>query len=131
MEAFNDVANILIFVAWPAVALFIAYYAAKSPWRKTLIGKSMMYKSIAMLMLLSLSLLGNWFSGYPGEPLVRATVYFILAIVQWRLFFSLRYAQTGKVTLEHPDYKPVREFFRKVRTKIRVKISKAKSSDSL
>lgn len=131
MEAFNDVANILILVAWPAVALFIGYYWAKSPWRKSLIGKTMMYKSMAMLLLLTLSIAANWFSGYPGEPIVRAAVYLILAIVQWRLFISLRYAQTGKVTLEHPDYKPMRGFFSKVYNNIKSKIAKDKPSDSV
>lgn len=111
------IANCMIVVAWLGVLAFVFSYYRNSPWKQTLIGRTIMYKAGAMLALLSLGLASNWLDGYPGEQWIRLLIYGTLAIVQWRLFMSLLYIQKGLVTYDNPNYTPVRNFLTRFRKK--------------
>ena len=115
LEIFDQIANLSIFIAWVPSALFIFFYGKFSPWRATVVGRSVMYLAISIFFLLTLGISANWFDDYTFEPIVRALIYGGVTINLWRLFYALRLAQTGRVSARRPDYHPFRAAIDKVK----------------
>jgi hypothetical protein len=112
------IANILVILAWIPTALFVTFYALFSPWHRSLIGKTLMYFAIAMLVLLTYSLTARWLVEAPDlNYALGLAAYAFLTAMLWLLFISLRAAQTGRVTPERPDWTPIRDWLRHRRTK--------------
>lgn len=78
----------------PALGLFVGYYYFGSPWKKLLVGRSLMYFAVSLL-LISLVVLASLFFGvaYPSREWVRLAGYVGVSITTWRLFFTLRHIQ--------------------------------------
>lgn len=88
------VANILVIFAWLGAGLFVGFYAAKSPWRKTLYGRTQMYRAVTMLSLLTYALTARWIHALPiVEIALGLIIYAAVGVMEWRLFFNLRRAQ--------------------------------------
>lgn len=108
------IANIIVIVAWVGCALFVVTYAFGSPWRSTLAGRTIMYSKMAMLALLTYALTARWIE--PADEVnyaIALATYAGIAAVQWRLYATLRYVQAGKVTLDKPNYTPVRDWWKR------------------
>jgi hypothetical protein len=114
------IANIIVIFAWVGTALFVGFYAAKSRWRATISGRTLMYAKIAMLALLTYALVARWFlRDLPDLNYSLALAsYLFIALMQWRLFLVLRFIQTGKVTPEHPNYTPFRDLARRIKKRL-------------
>ena len=78
----------------PALALFVGFYYFGSPWKKLLVGRSLMYFAVSLL-IISLVVLASLFFGptYPGREWVRLSGYILVSVTTWRLFFTLRKIQ--------------------------------------
>lgn len=114
LELFDFLADVMILVAWPATVLFIVFYGTISPWKVSLIGRSVMYFALSMFALLSLGISTNWIHDYDYEPIVRFVVYGGVTATLWRLFYSLRLAQTGRISVEHMNHSPFKDAYRKI-----------------
>lgn len=104
-------ANVLVAVGWLGCTLFILFYALASPWHSTLPGRTLMFSKLSMWSLLTYVLWARWLD--PPDllrNLVAVTVLSGISFVQWRLFITLRLVQTGRVTLAHPNWTPVRDW---------------------
>lgn len=83
-----------LLTAIPALALFVGFYYFGSPWRKLLVGRSLMYFAVALLLIsvvVQLSLILG--PTYPGREYVRLVGYVAVSFTTWRLFFTLRRIQ--------------------------------------
>lgn len=115
-EAMWDLmANILVSVAWLGCTLFILFYRRRpSRWRATLPGRTLMYSKLSMWALLSHVLWARWTD--PPDLLrniVAVGILASIACIQWNLFTVLRLVQTGRVSLDRPNYTPVRDWLRR------------------
>lgn len=89
----------------PALALFVGFYYFGSPWKKLLVGRSLMYFAVSLL-IISLVVLASLFFGptYTGREWVRLSGYILVSVTTWRLFFTLR-----KIQKERPRDEDSRE----------------------
>lgn len=74
-------------LAW----VFVVRYAGWSPWRASVVGRSLMYVWLALTAILTLVFFSYWLGAYPGRDYVRALLYssllpafasFVLVLVQ-------------------------------------------------
>jgi hypothetical protein len=86
--------DIALLTSIPALGLFVGYYYFGSPWKKLLVGRSLMYFAVSLL-IISVIVLLSLFLGpdYPGREWVRLIGYVGVSITTWRLFFTLRHIQ--------------------------------------
>jgi hypothetical protein len=109
-------ANLLVVAAWLGCARFIWLYATRSPWRETLIGRTMMLGRVAMFTLLTFALVARWVE---IPDLVRNSValliYASIALMEWRMAAVVDYAQKGNITIDNPNYTPIRDWFERHR----------------
>lgn len=83
-----SVASILVII--PATTMFAIFYAARSDWRRSAAGRSVMYLIIAVDVVLLISLARLlWPDMQDALRWARAIVYPILAGAFWRLFIVL------------------------------------------
>jgi len=111
-----SIASILVVIAWLGCTRFLIQYASGSKWRSTLPGRTIMYSKMAMWLLLTYALTARWLEQWiPFAVLavIGLTTYAIIAFIQWRLDFTLKAVQSGKVNLDHPNYSPVRDWWKK------------------
>lgn len=89
----------------PALALFVGFYYFGSPWKKLLVGRSLMYFAVSLL-IINLVVLASIFFGstYTGREWVRLSGYILVSVTTWRLFFTLR-----KIQKERPRDEDSRE----------------------
>lgn len=116
------IASILVIIAWLGCGWFIWLYATGSPWQETLIGRTMMLGRLSMFALLTYALTSRWLE--PIEDLryiLGLLTYAGVAIMEWRMAAVVRYAQTGNITIENPNYTPIRDWFRRLRARSRRK----------
>ncbi len=86
--------DIVLLTAIPALALFVGFYYFGSPWRKLLVGRSLMYFAVALLVIIAVVALSVWLGpDYFFREWVRLISYALVSITTWRLFFTLRYIQ--------------------------------------
>jgi len=116
------IASIIVIIAWLGCGWFIWLYATGSPWRETLIGRTMMLGRVSMFALLTFALTNRWLE--PAEDLrniLALMIYASIAAMEWRMAAVVRYAQKGNITIENPNYTPIRDWFRRVRNRNRTK----------
>jgi hypothetical protein len=105
MNTFSDVlltlGDFALLSSIPALGLFVGYYYFGSPWKKLLVGRSLMYFAVSLL-LISVIVLLSLFLGpeYPGREWVRLIGYIGVSVTTWRLFFTLRYIQKNPPAIE-------------------------------
>lgn len=110
------IASIIVIVAWGGNTSALVSYSLWSPWQATLVGRSLMYRNVSMWLLLTFALTSRWLDPVPEVRNVTALViYSTIAMVEWWLFLVLRAVQSGKITVVHPNYTPVRDWIRRRR----------------
>jgi hypothetical protein len=78
------IAVLLVLCAAPAVTLFPIFYALTSPWRRSLTGWALMTSSVALALLVDISLLYQWLGDdYYLRDVVRLSVYALIAAGAW------------------------------------------------
>lgn len=81
--------NVFTVAGWLACLLFVVFYATRSSWRVHLVGRSLMYQSVALLLTLSVVIIGLWWPDMPGRVAIRLVCYGGLVFTTWRMFFTL------------------------------------------
>jgi hypothetical protein len=108
------IASFEVIIAWLGCGYFIWLYATRSPWRETLVGRTMMQGRVSMFALLTYALTSRWMDPVPWlQVTLGLVVYALIAGMEWRQAFVVRYAQKGNITPENPNYTPVTDWFRK------------------
>lgn len=104
-EIFRIGANYIAAAGAIPIALFIIYYGTKAipghrwkrqltnRWKKTGIGRTLMYQKAAMLGLLVMVVVNLFTNEYFFQDQIRFIVYTILFTLFWRMFFQLRKQQ--------------------------------------
>jgi hypothetical protein len=86
--------DILLLTAIPALMLFVGFYFYKSPWNQFLVGRSLMYFAVSLLVIIATVAASVWLgTDYYGREWIRLASYLLVSITTWRLFFTLRYVQ--------------------------------------
>jgi hypothetical protein len=90
------VGDIVLLTAIPALALFVVFYYFGSPWRRLLVGRSLMYFATSLLAICVTVTLSLWLgSDYFLREWVRLVGYALVSATTWRLFFTLRHIQNN------------------------------------
>lgn len=97
----NQLFPVLTFTATALAWLFVLLYGIRSPWQRTVVGRSLMYVWLALTALLSLVFFSYWLGAYPGRDYVRALLYSSL-IPAFLSFVAVLVEQQGKRTPETP-----------------------------
>ena len=94
--------DITLLTALPALGLFVGYYYFGSPWKTLLVGRSLMYFAVSLLVIIATVSLSLWWgTDYFLREWVRLFSYGIVSWTTWRLFITLRHIQKkGPVALE-------------------------------
>jgi len=98
----NNLADVLVLFALVASFVFPGAYLARSNWRATRAGRSMLYLSIALAALLSLNFASIYFNEYPGRGTVRSLVYLTLVLTYLGLIRTLIRVQNGQLSSDLP-----------------------------
>jgi hypothetical protein len=87
----TDVAALaLVLVAAPAQTLFAIIYGLWSPWWRSLIGRALFTKAIALALLIDISLLYQWLGDdYYLRDAVRICVFLLIAVGSWMQLVAL------------------------------------------
>lgn len=100
-------------LVWIGLVAFVVIYGFWSEWRSTLPGRVIMHFGQAFLALVTYALILR-----AVEPpawihdILAVTIYGAIAISVWRLTFVVRAAQLGKVSIDTPNYTPIRDRIR-------------------
>jgi len=93
-DLLNNIADLVLLTALPAIVLFVFYYYTKSVWKKYTAGRTLMWLAISLGVLFSVNTASIWLGqDYPGRAPIRVAAYTFLSINVWRLFFTLRKVQ--------------------------------------
>lgn len=109
-------ANILVIIAWGGALAFIIAYSTRSPWRRSAIGRTLMYRALVMFALLTYALTARWLE--PVDWLnygLGLGIYALVAFMEWRLFMTLRDAQKNPTTSTRHRYEPIKNAMRRLR----------------
>lgn len=79
----------LITIAAPGQTLFVLIYGLRSPWYKSLLGRALFTKSLALALLLDISLVGHWWPTYPGQKPIGIVVVGLVLIGAWMQLVAL------------------------------------------
>lgn len=108
------IASVIVIIAWAGNSAALVSYTLWSPWQATLVGRSLMYRNASMWLLLTFALTSRWLDPVPEVRNVLALiVYSLIALVELWLFLVLRAVQTGRITVDHPNYTPFRDWLRR------------------
>lgn len=112
------IASIIVIIAWGGNSSALVSYSLWSPWQATLVGRSLMYRNLSMWLLLTYALTSRWLNPVPDlQYALGLGIYALIALVEWYLFLVLRAVQTGRITVDHPNYSPLRDWIRARRVK--------------
>lgn len=99
----NGLNLILLIGALVAATGFIGIYATHSPWRVSVVGRSMMLLAVSVVLLILSGIFYNAFGpDYPGRDLVRVCSFLFLNISLWYQLFVL-------VRVQNSDFKAQQE----------------------
>ena len=100
-ETLLIIGDVILLTSFPALALFVGFYFAKSSWRTLLVGRALMYFALSMMLVVLTVSLSLWLgSNYPFREWVRLFSYSLVSVTTWRLFFTLRYIQKQQMNDE-------------------------------
>jgi hypothetical protein len=89
-----DLGDWILLSSAPALVLFVGFYYFGSPWKKLLVGRSLMYFAMSLLAIIFIVILSLFLgTGYPGREWIRIIGYGLVSVTTWRLFITLRYIQ--------------------------------------
>lgn len=100
-ETLLIIGDVILLTSFPALALFVGFYFAKSPWRTLLVGRSLMYFALSFMLVVLTVSMSLWLGpNYPFREWVRIFSYSLVSVTTWRLFFTLRYIQKQQMNDE-------------------------------
>lgn len=112
------IASIIVIVAWGGNSAALVSYSLWSPWHESLVGRVLMWRNASMWLLLTYALTSRWLDPIPDvQYALGLGIYALIALVEWYLFIVLRAVQTGRITVEHPNFTPIRDAIRRRRNK--------------
>lgn len=115
-DAYELAASILSATLLIAVMLFVIVYAVGSPWRSGAVGRTIMYRSASMALLLAYVFTFRWLGlNDEARQEIGTWLYGLLVLAEIRMLFMLRYVQQGRVTIDKPNYTPIRDWIRRRR----------------
>lgn len=86
----DEVFAILVYAAWPATLLYPLIYGVTTTWWRSWIGRALMVEAIGVFLLLSFSVLFQWFGpGYWGRNVIRITGMGFATVGFWLVLFAL------------------------------------------
>jgi hypothetical protein len=130
------IASIFAAIALLANTWFIIRYWRGSPWARSLIGRTIMHRAMTMWMILAYVFLSRWFK--PPETLQTAlglAIWAGVALIEIRMLLAIGYIQAGHITLDQPNYTPIRNrwakwrAYRNARARIRKERAHATGQD--
>ena len=90
----DTIAVLMILAAAPAATAFPIAYAIFAPWWRTVAGRALMTSSVALALLIDISLLYQWLgSDYALRDVVRFSVYGLILAGTWMQLGALVYQQ--------------------------------------
>lgn len=90
----DAIAVLLILCAAPPATLFPILYAIVAPWRSTVAGRALMTSSVALALLIDISLIYQWLGDdYALRDVVRFSVYVLILCGAWMQLGALVYQQ--------------------------------------
>ena len=100
-ETLLIIGDVILLTSFLALALFVGFYFAKSPWRTLLVGRSLMYFALSLMLVVFTVSLSLWLgANYPFREWVRLFSYSLVSVTTWRLFLTLRYIQKQQMNDE-------------------------------
>lgn len=115
------IATVEVVLGWLGTTAFMVAYHLKTPrWNKTPVGRTFMHRAASMWLLLTYALTSRLLDPVPEiQQTMALVVYFFIILMEWRLFLVLRFIQEGRITLEHPNYTPIRDVWARVKNKVK------------
>lgn len=103
------IASVFAAIALLASGAFIWRYWRHANWRRTLIGRVIMHRAMTMFLILAYVFSARWFE-IPEivQAAIGLAVWAGVAVVEVRMYLVIWYITAGKVTLDQPNYTPVR-----------------------
>lgn len=101
----------VVLAAW-IVYSFIILYAIRSPWRLSIVGRSLMWVWISLGTILTLNSTSIWFPDYPFRTEVRVLVYTYTIEALAYFLFVLVGVQGGRIRGEIPPNRLVDDPFK-------------------
>lgn len=95
---FQALTGMSAFLAW----VFVGRYGLRSPWRATVVGRSLMYVWLALTAVLTLVFFSYWLGAYPGRDYLRALVYSTLIPAFASFIKVLVQQQSGRTSKRTP-----------------------------
>lgn len=86
-------------IAWA----FVIRYGLWSPWRLTIVGRSLMYVWVSLAVVLTMITASFWLGEYPGRMWVRLVVYSSMPVAFAIFFRVLVHVQRGRLRGEIPS----------------------------
>lgn len=112
------IASIIVVVAWGFNTAFIYRYARYSDWEYSLVGRTQMQGRASMWLLLTYALTVRWLDVFPPlQYVIGLIVYTLIALMEVRMYFVLRYTQLERVSLQVHNYTPIRNWWKNLRSK--------------
>lgn len=100
-DPINIIANIVVIAGWLPSLLYVVLYFLRSKWRATMVGRALMYQSVAFFLVMTVVLIGIWFPDMPGRATIRLVSYLIMVGTVWRMLVVLRRYQAEETTINH------------------------------
>lgn len=98
-QVFQTLTAVSAALAWT----FVVRYGFWSPWRETVVGRSLMYVWVSLTVVLTLITLSFWFGDYPGRFYVRLVVYSTLPLAFASFLRVLVQVQHGRHRTGTPE----------------------------
>jgi ABC-type anion transport system duplicated permease subunit len=93
-DAVDTIADFLLVVSIVPVILFMTFYAWRSAWTTTNVGRAMMHQYFAMVLSLTVGSISVVYGeDYAARPYLRLAAFALLTAALWRMFFVLLHNQ--------------------------------------
>lgn len=111
------IANIEVIFAWIGATGFVIVYW-RAPWKRSLMGRTLMQLGLTMWFLLTYALTARWIQPIDWLNYSLALfAYALVALSMIRLFVVFWLAVRGVITFDQPNWTPVRNWIRRRRVK--------------
>lgn len=95
--------QVLVAISAALAWSFVVTYGVRSPWRSTVVGRSLMYVWVSLAVIMTLITGSFWFGEYPGRTFVRLVVYGTLPVALGKFLWVLVQVQRGRMRGEIPS----------------------------
>lgn len=96
MSVLNQIASAILFLSFIPLGIFIALYAAKSPWKSSALGVSYMVQKLDLFLILAVAAVTAVFGfDFAGREYARIILYTIILTTFWFDLYQLIQAQSA------------------------------------